>query len=196
MPTIARTSTLLALVLLTLAACHRRQVETVVPRSETASAPSGDDRDRLEKERLDRERAERARLERERAERERALAELRKTMAAPIYFAFDRSDLTPEARQTLEAKWSILSANPSMHIRIEGNADDLGSDEYNLALGQRRAAAAKDYLTRREIDPARIEVVSFGEERPACQGSGDDCRARNRRDEVQVTAGDPAATQR
>jgi peptidoglycan-associated lipoprotein len=140
--------------------------------------------------------AERERLERERAERERALAELRRTMTAPIYFGFDRSDLTAEARETLEAKWAILSANPSMSILIEGHADDLGSDEYNLALGQRRAVAAKRYLTQRDIDARRIEITSFGEEQPRCQEATEECRARNRRGEFRITSGEPSVTQR
>ena len=138
----------------------------------------------------DRDRAERERLERERAERERALAELRRTLTEPIYFGFDRSDLTAETREKLEAKWAILSANPTVRIVIEGHADDLGSDEYNLALGQRRAAAAKRYLSQRNIAPDRIEITSFGEERPTCQEATDACRERNRRDEVRIIAGD------
>jgi peptidoglycan-associated lipoprotein len=83
-----------------------------------------------------------------------------------------------------------------MRITIEGNADDLGSDESNLALGQRRAAAAKRVLTQREIDPDRVEIASFGEERPTCQAATDDCRATNRRDEFRVTAGEPVVSER
>ena len=121
---------------------------------------------------------------------------MRATMTAPIYFGFDRSDLTAEARTALEAKFAILSANPAMRIMIEGHTDDVGSDEYNLALGQRRAAAAKRFLVQREVDADRIEIASFGEERPACQDATDECRGRNRRDEFKIVAGEPVASQR
>ena len=77
-----------------------------------------------------------------------------------------------------------------MRIRIEGNADERGSDEYNLALGQRRAAAAKRYLVERGIDASRFDLVSYGEERPVCTDHNEDCWQRNRRDDfVIVTIG-------
>lgn len=189
----ARTSTFVVVAILATAACHKKKPEAAPapaapPPAATTPVSNNDNGDR--------ERAERERLERERLERERKLAELRATMAAPIYFGFDRSDLTAEARTALDAKWSILSANPSMRITIEGNADDLGSDEYNLALGQRRASAAKRYLTQREINADRIEITSFGEERPTCQDGTEECRSRNRRDEFRITAGEPVVSQR
>ena len=83
----------------------------------------------------------------------------------------------------------ILSANPNLRIRIAGHADDRGSDEYNLALGNRRAAAAKRYLESKGIDGSRIEVVSYGEERPLNPGTDEAAYAQNRRDEFEVTAG-------
>ena len=194
MPALGRNSALSVVVLVTftLGACRKNKPDGVLPPAPSTAPVSPDNGSDTS----DRDRAERERLERERAERERALAELRRTMTAPVYFGFDRSDLTAEARETLEAKWSILSANPSMSIVIEGHADDLGSDEYNLALGQRRAAAAKRYLTQRDIDPSRIEITSFGEERPACQEATDACRSRNRRGEFRITSGEPSVTQR
>lgn len=185
-----RTAALISVALVALSACQKKKPVTVASPAPTAtpvseSTPSNDG-----------DRAERERLERERLERERRLAEMRRTMAEPIRFGFDRSDLTAEARQNLEAKWTIMRENPSMRIIIEGNADDLGSDEYNLALGQRRAAAAKRFLTQREIDPDRIEIASFGEERPTCQDATEECRARNRRDEFRITAGGPVISER
>jgi peptidoglycan-associated lipoprotein len=100
------------------------------------------------------------------------------------------------SRLTAEAREAILNANPSMRRTIEGHTEDLGSDEHNLALGQRRAAAAKHYLTQRDIYRERTETASFGEERPTCQDTTDDRRARNRRDEFRITAGEPVAVQR
>jgi peptidoglycan-associated lipoprotein len=80
-------------------------------------------------------------------------------------------------------------------IRIAGHTDSRGSDEYNLALGQRRAAAAKRYLTDRGIDGSRVEIVSFGEERGTCTEESDSCWSRNRRDEFEITGGDITAVQ-
>ena len=79
-------------------------------------------------------------------------------------------------------------------MRATGHADERGSDEYNLALGQRRAAAAKRYLTQNGIDAARLEVDSLGEERPVCFSSDEDCRARNRRVDFEIIAGQITAS--
>jgi len=89
----------------------------------------------------------------------------------------------------LDAKLPILRANPNMRIRIEGNCDDRGSEEYNLALGQRRAAAAKRYLTDFGIDAGRIDIISYGHERPVCSQGSDECWSQNRRDEFVIVAG-------
>jgi len=194
MPNIARTSrtaALLAFAFLTVSACHKKKpvaaapAPAPAPTTPTASAPAPAD-----------DSAERDRLERERMERERKLAEMRATMTSPIYFGFDRSDLTAEARTNLEAKFAIMNANPAIRITIEGHTDEAGSDEYNLALGQRRAAAAKRFLVQREVDADRIEIASFGEERPTCQDATEDCRGKNRRDEFRIVAGGPTASQR
>src|SRR2546430_5266262 len=85
-------------------------------------------------------------------------------ITAPIYFDFDKSTIRPDAATTLDAKGPWLQANPGMRIRIEGNADERGSDEYNLALGQRRAASAKRYLVDHRIAADRFGLVSYGAE--------------------------------
>lgn len=114
-------------------------------------------------------------------------------ITAPIYFDFDKDDIRPDAAATLDRKIPWLNANPGMRIRIEGNADERGSDEYNLALGQRRAAAAKRYLVERGIAADRFDLVSYGEERPVCTDHNEDCWQRNRRDDfVIVTIGSDA----
>jgi peptidoglycan-associated lipoprotein len=134
----------------------------------------------------ERERLERERLAREAAERARALtAEL----ATMINFEFDRAEIRPADQGTLDRKAAVLAANPSVRLRIAGHADDRGSDEYNLALGNRRAAAAKRYLENKGIDATRIEVVSYGEERPLNPGADESAYAQNRRDEFEITAG-------
>jgi peptidoglycan-associated lipoprotein len=116
---------------------------------------------------------------------------LRGTVTTVINFDFDRSALRDDARAALDAKLPILMANPNLMIRISGHADERGSSEYNLALGQRRAATAKRYLVERGIAESRIETTSFGEERPVCTDSMEGCWSQNRRDEFEITAGGP-----
>ena len=117
------------------------------------------------------------------------MADARNTITAPVYFEFDKSDLTSDDIAKLDAKIPLLNANPDLRIRAAGHTDSRGSDEYNMALGQRRAASAKRYLTQHGIPTARIETVSFGEERPAVQGTDEASMAQNRRSEFEIIAG-------
>jgi len=103
-----------------------------------------------------------------------------------VYFAFDKSDLDAAARAILDANAEWLSSNPGSSITIEGNCDERGTREYNLALGQRRADSVRDYLVSAGIDASRIDTISFGEERPACTESGEACWAQNRRADIVV----------
>jgi len=107
-------------------------------------------------------------------------------ITGPIYFDFDRSTIRPDAAATLDRKIPYLQANPGMRIRIEGNADERGSDEYNLALGQRRAASAKRYLTERGIAGDRFDLVTYGEERPVCTEHNEACWQQNRRADFRI----------
>ena len=116
-------------------------------------------------------------------------ASARTALTQMVHFDYDKSDLRPEDRAILDAKVPILQANADVKIRIAGHTDERGSDEYNLALGQRRAAAAKEYLVQRGISDSRIETVSYGEERPIAQGSDETAYQQNRRDEFEITAG-------
>lgn len=126
-----------------------------------------------------------AEADRLRAEHEAALA----TLSQAIFFEYDSDALSEQATSALDAKLAILNANPSARIRIDGNTDERGSDEYNLALGQRRAAQAKRYLTQRGVSDDRIEIISYGEERPAADGHDESAWSQNRRDGFQVIAG-------
>ena len=122
-------------------------------------------------------------------------AEVRRIVSAPVYFDFDRSNIRPDAAAALDQKIPIFQANPTMRIRISGHADSRGSDEYNVALGQRRANAAREYLIQRGIDAARIDVVSYGEERPAVpNATTEEQHQQNRRDEFEIIAGGPTFT--
>jgi peptidoglycan-associated lipoprotein len=126
------------------------------------------------------------------AETRRLAAEMesaRNTIAAKVYFDYDKDDIRDDAKATLDAKVGILNANPAVRLRIAGHTDDRGSDEYNLALGQRRAAAVQRYLVARGIAASRFETVSFGKERPAMQGENEEAWAKNRRAEFEIIAG-------
>ena len=119
-------------------------------------------------------------------------AELRAALLAKVFFDYDRSELRDDARGALEAKLPILQANSGLRIRVQGHTDERGSDEYNLALGQRRAASIKRWVGDRGIDEKRIEIVSFGRERPAAPGEDEGTRAKNRRAEFEILAGGEA----
>ena len=116
-------------------------------------------------------------------------AALRTELADMIHFDFDKADIRATDQGILDRKAAILAANPGVRLRVAGNADERGSDEYNLALGNRRAAAAKRYLAGKGIDEGRLDVVSYGKERPLDPGHNEDAWAKNRRDEFEVTGG-------
>ncbi|HKL48309.1 MAG TPA: peptidoglycan-associated lipoprotein Pal [Desulfuromonadales bacterium] len=98
-----------------------------------------------------------------------------------IHFDFDRYTLSTEARQKLENNAKFLRANPQAEVQIQGHTDERGSDSYNLALGEKRARAAHDYLVSLGISPARLSIISYGEERPMVPESNEEAWARNRR---------------
>ena len=98
-----------------------------------------------------------------------------------IHFAFDQYDIDPEARSILDSQAQWLTGNPNTRITIEGHADERGTREYNLGLGDRRANAAKNHLVARGISPSRITVISYGKERPEALGSNESAWAQNRR---------------
>ena len=98
-----------------------------------------------------------------------------------IFFAYDSYSLTKAAQNTLEKQAKWLKANGSVTIAIEGHADERGTREYNLALGDRRANAAKDYLMTQGISSSRVTTISFGKERPVNSGSNKKAWAQNRR---------------
>ena len=103
-----------------------------------------------------------------------------------VFFGTDRYDLSAEARQILDKQASWLEQYPNVNVTIEGHADERGTREYNLALGERRANSVKNYLTALGVSPARINVVSFGKERPAVPGANEAAWAQNRRGTTKV----------
>ena len=103
-------------------------------------------------------------------------------VGAVVYFDFDKYDLSPEARAQLEKQAGWLKQYANITVTVEGNCDERGTREYNLALGERRASSAKNYLVALGVDPNRIQTISYGKERPAVPGSDEAAWAQNRRD--------------
>jgi peptidoglycan-associated lipoprotein len=160
-------------------------------------APTGPTPEEIERMRQDSIRAaeEAARLERERLEaeaaaaRERAAAAARRTLMEVVYFDYDEATIRSDTEETLRAKLAILRNAPSVQLRMEGHADERGTSEYNFALANDRAESVIRFLTGFGLDMGRFSSVSYGEERPAVQGSTESAWAQNRRVEFVITAG-------
>lgn len=103
-----------------------------------------------------------------------------------VFFGYDRYDLTPEAQRTLELQAEWLKRYPNVNVTIAGHADERGTREYNLALGERRAQAVQQYLTALGVSSTRINTISYGKERPAVLGSDTTSWAQNRRSVTEV----------
>ncbi len=186
-----RRITLLLAALVAAGACSQSQPE-VAPAPTPAPVDSAAIRareDSIRNAQAEAERRAREEAERLRREAEAARAQLTADMAAMIHFDYDQSTIRAEDQAILDRKAAILAANPAVRVRISGHADERGSDEYNLALGTRRAAAAKRYLAGRGVTEARMDIVSYGEERPVAAGQNEAAWAQNRRAEFEITAG-------
>jgi peptidoglycan-associated lipoprotein len=99
-----------------------------------------------------------------------------------IYFDFDKADLRPESVQTLARGAEVIKAHPSWIVQIQGNCDERGSTEYNLALGARRASAAQQALAQGGVGASQLKTISYGKEKPVCTESNEDCWQKNRND--------------
>lgn len=111
------------------------------------------------------------------------------TIGDRVLFPVDQSTLTPEGRQTLTGQAQWLTTNPSYAAIIEGHADEQGTRAYNLALGSRRASASRDYLVSQGVADGRLQIVTFGKERPIEVCSTESCYAQNRRSVTVISAG-------
>lgn len=103
-----------------------------------------------------------------------------------VFFAFDKFDIMPEYKDMLKQKAELMKRFPTIRVRIEGNCDARGTQEYNLALGERRARAAYEYMVMLGVNPGQLEMISFGKERPLVEGTGEAAWSKNRRDEFRV----------
>ena len=126
----------------------------------------------------DRQRAEAAMMAEE--------ARMRAFVEENIHFDFDKYVLTPKAMMILDEKASYLREHPAVRVLIEGYCDERGTQEYNLALGDRRANSAKNYLVKSGVAESRITTISYGEEQPLCTEHTESCWWKNRRDQFQV----------
>jgi peptidoglycan-associated lipoprotein len=113
---------------------------------------------------------------------------IEKIAADRIYFAFDSNELSQESRQILTDKAELLKSTPGLNLLIEGHCDERGTNEYNLALGERRARAAYEFLVLMGVDSSKMSIISYGEEYPAVQGSNEAAWSKNRRDEFKASA--------
>lgn len=170
--------------LLFVTSCAKKQVKT----EEAASAPAKPAAPEAKAKMGDDEASRKAEAERQARLREEARmkAEMEAFMSENIYFDFDKSDLKAEAQAILKKKAAWARENAQFFIRIEGNCDERGTNEYNLALGERRAQSAKKFLVALGIPGDRIRTISYGEERPADPGHNEAAWAKNRRDEFKL----------
>jgi len=158
------------------------------PTDEELAAARADSIARAQAEAERRAAEERAAREAEEA-RMAAMESARETLQAMVFFDLDESAITDPSAAVLRRKVDILRASPQVQIRIEGHADERGSTEYNLALGNRRAQAVREFLTGFGLPESRFTIVSYGEEQPLVNQSNESAWSQNRRAEFEITAG-------
>ena len=167
------------------------------PEPQVAPEPTGPTAQELERMRQDsirraqeaEEARRRAAMEEAERERQRAAEMARRTLMETVYFDYDEATIRSDTESSLRAKLDILRDNPGVRLRMEGHADERGTSEYNIALGNERAEAVIQFLTGFGLDSGRFASVSYGEEQPAAQGSNEAAWAQNRRVEFVITAG-------
>ena len=183
----------LALIPLAMGACRKRPATVPTPGTDSATTGTDARADSIRMADEARRRADTEASERDRAERERreaaALGPVREALTEIVFFVYDSDEIRGQAEEKLRAKAEILRANPGVRLRIEGHADQRGSTEYNLALGQRRAEAVKAWLGAYGIDEGRLTTLSYGKERPLDDGTEESALARNRRAEFAIAGG-------
>ncbi len=175
---------MLAMLLALGVSCAKKQVTM-----ETQEMAADESQQSAEDEAARRE-AEEARLREQRAREARQREEASSMSEAArraafedeeIHFDFDKYVLTPQAMMILDDKAAYLREHPAVRVLVEGHCDDRGSNEYNLALGDRRANSAKNYLVKSGVAESRITTISYGEEQPLCMQQNESCWYRNRR---------------
>lgn len=156
--------------------------KTAIQEETSSKATSAADEARARRKALEAQRLEEERLQREAALR-RKRAERQAFVHEFIHFEYDQARLLPEAKVILKRKAKWLLANPGVNVIIEGHCDERGSNEYNMALGDRRAHSAKNYLVDLGVPAQRLTTISYGEEKPLASGHNEMAWAQNRRDQ-------------
>jgi peptidoglycan-associated lipoprotein len=183
----------IALTLVAVSACKKKPEPAPAPAPPPAAAPAP--APRVNQDSIDAARkaaadaAARAAAAEEARRRAAEMESVRAALTAKVYFDYDKDDIRDDAKAILDKKAAILAANANVHLRVAGHTDDRGSDAYNLALGQRRAASIARYMEARGVAANRFETVSFGKERPAASGEDESAWSQNRRGEFEITAG-------
>lgn len=168
-------------------ACSKKQVkadDSIQQDTSAADKAKMDEeaRKRAEDERL-RKLAEEERLRKLNEGKGQVGGTIETIIAERIYFEYDRADLKPEAQEILKKKAEAIMKSGGSAITIEGNCDERGTNEYNMALGERRAKSARDFLVKLGVPANKLKIISYGEERPAADCHDDNCWSKNRRDE-------------
>lgn len=109
------------------------------------------------------------------------------TIVGSIYFDFDKYEIRADMQDTLDQATKTINDNSEMNVLVEGNTDEFGSDEYNFALGNKRALVVKTALITRGIDKDRIQVISLGKSKPICEEKSNECYQKNRRGDIRLT---------
>lgn len=169
----------LGLALLGGAACSKKNVNA------TSADGSAMEDEAARQRRLEEEARRQRELEQQR--RAQGMAAVKEEVANMIFFDYDKFDLRSDAREILKKKGALLKDNNTLKVVIEGHCDQRGTPAYNLALGERRARAAYEYLVTLGVASSRLSIVSYGEERPLDPGHNEAAYAKNRRDEFKIT---------
>jgi len=174
-----------------LAACGSEPEPDIAP---VPQSPTAEELERMRQDSIRRaqeaeEARRRAEMEAAERERQRAAEAARRALTETVYFDYDEATIRSDTESSLRAKLDILRDNPGVQLRMEGHADERGTSEYNIALGNERAEAVIQFLTGFGLDGGRFASVSYGEEQPVAQGSTEAAWAQNRRVEFVITAG-------
>lgn len=179
---------MLAMLLVLSVSCAKKKVTMEAEPTQEMTAEQMEAQQAAEAEAARREAAmaQKGEAQREEAATMAEEARMRAFVEENIHFDFDKYDLKPKAMMILDEKATYLREHPEVRVLIEGHCDDRGTNEYNLALGDRRANSAKNYLVRSGVAESRITTISYGEEQPLCTEQTESCWWRNRRDQFQI----------
>jgi peptidoglycan-associated lipoprotein len=182
---------MLAMLLVLGVSCAKKKVTMEAEPMEEEMVVKGAEEQQAAEDEAARREAEMARMSEAERQREEAAmmaeeARMRAFVEEHIHFDFDKYDLKPKAMMILDEKAAYLREHPEVRVLIEGHCDERGTNEYNLALGDRRANSAKNYLIRSGVTESRITTISYGEEQPLCMQHAESCWWKNRRAQFQV----------